>query len=198
MTAGGGRAGPYGTRLPARGKSEHHKASCRVQHAGAVGESWRRRKVSQKTNRPGNGVRVKRRGKSSPPDVQTPGHEKPHEVQDRTGGGLPARPGFRQRHRAAPGLSSHPALVSGGGPGRGHTRRGQINGHHGPLLRKGKRADRIRLTVVPRRASRHARGVRRNDFTRRTISARTRCSTPCRRSSCRCPARGRHRDSACG
>ncbi|MEN9468669.1 MAG: hypothetical protein RL630_402 [Verrucomicrobiota bacterium] len=47
-------------------------------------------------NRPPTGasrrVRVKRRGKSPPPRAQARGHEKPHAVQDRTGGtGSPAR-----------------------------------------------------------------------------------------------------------
>src|ERR1700677_3632952 len=34
-----------------RGKSEHHKAACRIKHAGVRGESLGRRKVSQKTDR---------------------------------------------------------------------------------------------------------------------------------------------------
>ena len=75
-------------RGPGRGKSEHHQAACRVECAGAAGESRARRKVSQKTYRPspqGVRVRVKRRGKSPPPGAQAPGHEKPHAVQDKTG-----------------------------------------------------------------------------------------------------------------
>ena len=39
-------------REPGRGKSEHHQAACRVECAGAPGESPARRKVSQKTYRP--------------------------------------------------------------------------------------------------------------------------------------------------
>ncbi len=45
-----GRRSPGGAssmRTPG-GKSEHRKATCRVQHAGAPGPSRRRRKVSQK------------------------------------------------------------------------------------------------------------------------------------------------------
>ena len=91
-----------------RGKSGHHKAACRVERTGGAGESPPRRKVSQKTNRPRFGsllggfpvmrARVKRRGKSPPPRAQVRGHEKPHAVQDRTGGiGLPARSPARKR-----------------------------------------------------------------------------------------------------
>jgi len=60
------------------GKSEHRKAKCRVEDAGVGDENRRRRKVSQKINRPGclyeAGVRMKRRGKSPPPGAQVPGH----------------------------------------------------------------------------------------------------------------------------
>ena len=53
-------------------------------------------------NRPPTGasrrVRVKRRGKSPPPRAQARGHEKPHAVQDRTGGiGSPARSPRKRR-----------------------------------------------------------------------------------------------------
>ena len=79
----------------ARGKSEHLQTTCRVEHAGAWRERAGSRKVSQKTNRlgawgrrkpsVGAEVRVKRRGKSPPPDGQPAGHEKPRVVQGKTG-----------------------------------------------------------------------------------------------------------------
>src|SRR5439155_24211692 len=77
------------------GKSEHHTAACRVEHAGAAFVKARGRKVSQKRYRRffGNEVqaRVKRRGKSSPLAKQFARQEKPHAVQDRTEVGQPVR-----------------------------------------------------------------------------------------------------------
>ena len=63
-----GESLPSPARARGRGKSEHHKAACRVECAGAFGESRRRRIVSQKINRPRSDsrARVKRRGKSPP------------------------------------------------------------------------------------------------------------------------------------
>ena len=88
--AGHVRIGRQMTALPLRregGKSEHLQATCRVEHAGAMGESPARRKVSQKTNRPRrkSRVRVKRRGKSPPARERSKAHDKPHAVQDITG-----------------------------------------------------------------------------------------------------------------
>ena len=113
-----------------RGKSEHHKAACRGEYAGAHGPSRARRKVSQKTNRPRpfrkrkSRVRVKRRGKSPPPGAQAPGHEKPHAVQDITGsaGRLPAA-----RERGNSRVIVAPALRKGRG---GPLRRAERNDHH--------------------------------------------------------------------
>ena len=78
-----------------RGKSEHHTAACRAKCAGAVRESGRRRKVSQKiyglTSAQAFVAKVKRRGKSSPLTPQGARQEKPHAVQDKTEEGQPVR-----------------------------------------------------------------------------------------------------------
>ena len=79
-----------------RGKSEHLQTTCRVEHAGTrFRKGWVTESVTE--NRPPVvsarmrirqrlWVRVKRRGKSPPPGGQPAGHEKPHVVQDKTGG----------------------------------------------------------------------------------------------------------------
>jgi len=78
------------------GKSELHRARCRVTrfdrsgiHAGGLGENLDQQRVPQKTNRQssrnGTLVRVKRRGKSPPPEAQATGHGKPHREQDQIG-----------------------------------------------------------------------------------------------------------------
>ena len=55
--------------------------------AQAGGDGKCHRKLNRRPSRdPGRSVRVKRRGKSPPPGAQAPGHEKPHAVQDITGG----------------------------------------------------------------------------------------------------------------
>ena len=58
--------------------------------AGRDAARHRRRPVPQKTNRPVRRVRVKRWGKSPPPQEQSRGHGKPHWEQDQIGS--PGRP----------------------------------------------------------------------------------------------------------
>src|SRR6478672_8469209 len=82
------------------GKSELHRAVCRIT-SGRVPPSKLclggsiRRKVPQKTYRPGGnaGVRVKRCGKSAPPSQQCGGQGKPHTEQDQIGREPRVRPG---------------------------------------------------------------------------------------------------------
>jgi hypothetical protein len=77
------------------GKSGHRRAACPVKAGGRPGASPASRTVSQKTDRPesNRGARVKRRGKSPPPREQSRGQDKPHAVQDKTGGtGCPPAP----------------------------------------------------------------------------------------------------------
>src|ERR1700720_4711770 len=89
----------------ARGKSEHHTATCRVKYAGAAVPQPRdcgdgkchRKDTAGSLATMGNcrgscqlpalgQARVKRRGKSSPLAEQFARHEKPHAVQDKTEG----------------------------------------------------------------------------------------------------------------
>ena len=83
-------------RFTGGGKSELRRARCRVtrlqggMHAGGGTSKCRRRPVPQKTNRPVRRVRVKRWGKSPPPQEQSRGHGKPHWEQDQIGS--PGRP----------------------------------------------------------------------------------------------------------
>ena len=104
-------------------------------------------KCHRKQTAPGNGVRVKRRGKSSPPGVQTAGHEKPHEVQDRTGGGLPARPGPATEPGGLRVIVAPRACR--GGPWPVYVRRGQINDHHGRFPCKGSQPTEFGLPSFP-------------------------------------------------
>ncbi len=76
-------------------------------------------------------VRVKRRGKSPPPGEQSPGHEKPHAVQDKTG-----RPGRLARLAARPAAFR---VIVASAPVRGRgvpLRRSERNDHHGPAARR--------------------------------------------------------------
>ena len=73
-----------------RGKSGHQRAGFPVKTGGA----WQKtssRPVPQKTNRLICEVRVKRWGKSLPPDEQSFGHGKPNPMQDEIGNRV-ARP----------------------------------------------------------------------------------------------------------
>jgi hypothetical protein len=136
--------------LCARGKSEHHQATRRVEHAGSPAQRLGSRKVSQKTNRPvdeiyrkeclDNRVRVKRRGKSPPPVRQLAGHEKPRVVQDKTGDArrlarrVKRKPEPRKRNRLirtrpSPGISR--TLPRRSVP----FRRDERNDRHGRLAR---------------------------------------------------------------
>ena len=74
--------------------------------------------VTEKKPPGATSARVKRRGKSSPPGAQAPGHEKPHAVQDRTGSWAACRilPGNRRTGRKA-------------GPLRFFGTKREINGH---------------------------------------------------------------------
>jgi hypothetical protein len=84
-------------------------------------------------------VRVKRRGKSPPPGEQSPGHEKPHAVQDKTGslGRLARLPkGGGSRVLVAPAFA-----CERGAP----LRRSERNDHHG---RPQGGPDRIRLIAT--------------------------------------------------
>src|SRR3954470_16351979 len=89
-------------------------------------------------------VRVKRRGKSPPPGMQMPGHEKPHGVQDKTGGaGCLARSALRDRFRVL--------VASAFRKGRGAPlRRSERNDHPGWRSR---RLNRIRLIAAHERRS---------------------------------------------
>ncbi len=81
----GRSSGPRGLRT--RGKSGHHRAACRAQASGVFGESRGNGKCHRKqTARRQRWVRVKRRGKSPPLRPQGRRHDKPHAVQDITGG----------------------------------------------------------------------------------------------------------------
>ncbi len=67
-------------------------------HAGGCTQRCSRRPVPQKTNRPACRVRVKRWGKSPPPQEQSRGHGKPHWEQDQIGSpGQPVPLRFRVR-----------------------------------------------------------------------------------------------------
>src|SRR5262245_57729464 len=91
---GGGRS-LRGRKNPER-KVRTPQGSPPCESKGALNESSLRRKVSQKTNRfavpyrrqrsVGREARVKRRGKSPPPQAQARGHDKPCAVQDKTEG----------------------------------------------------------------------------------------------------------------
>lgn len=85
-----------------RGKSEHRTATHRVSNSGVRGENSVRRKVSQKTNHPPTPQgrrreRVKRRGKSPPPEPQGTGQEKPCVVQDKQGKRAAGPVSFRKK-----------------------------------------------------------------------------------------------------
>ena len=104
--------------------------------------------VTENTPPRASEARVKRRGKSPPPQAQARGHEKPHAVQDRTGGmGRLARPQGR--------LQVLVAAPSGATP-RAQAQRGQINGRpFGPRVR----GDKIRLTAIVRPCAAPATGA---------------------------------------
>ena len=71
---------------------------CRTHGRGGRKSASTESVTENKPPRACRGVRVKRRGKSPPPRAQVRGHEKPHAVQDKTGGiGLPARFVARER-----------------------------------------------------------------------------------------------------
>ena len=126
---GSGRAGSRFRLHAGGGKSEHHRAGCRVTadqvrkgrdsqvHTGGRGESPRRRIVPQKINRPilppardrpareaagsrKGWVRVKWRGKSPPLRAQATRQGKPHPVQGQIGDGGAARSIFAARKRS--------------------------------------------------------------------------------------------------
>ncbi len=70
-------------------------------------------------------VRVKRRGKSPPPGEQSPGHEKPHAVQDKTGS-------LGRLARLPKGSGSRVIVALASVRGRGvPLRRSERNDHHG-------------------------------------------------------------------
>src|SRR6478609_6980287 len=66
------------------GKSGLHRAACRLT-AGGQRSKRGLRKVPQKIYRPGDGVRVKRCGKSAPRPEQSGWQGKPHAEQDQIG-----------------------------------------------------------------------------------------------------------------
>jgi hypothetical protein len=78
-----------------RGKSGHHRAGFPVKAGGACFKASSR-PVPQKTDRSPWGVRVKRWGKSPPPNEQSNGHGKPNPMQDEIGNRA-ARLWFRVR-----------------------------------------------------------------------------------------------------
>lgn len=134
-------------RLTQGGKSGHQMAPCRVKNAGTPSESEESRTVSQKTNRlekrKQHEVRVKWRGKSSPPEAQATGHDKPHGVQDRTGNGSPARFAPAKHSRVLVASRRVPQNKAGVLHRQDETNDRRSVGTLRP------RVHRIRLTVVP-------------------------------------------------
>ena len=90
------------------------------------GGRWRKLAATESVteNKPpgATSVRVKRRGKSSPPGAQAPGHDKPHAVQDKTGSWVACRilPGNSRTGRKTGSLlrereiNGHPACGNTG------------------------------------------------------------------------------------
>ena len=120
------------------GKSEHHRARCRVTQACSVeihagGDAARRPdgQCHRKSYRPRFGnearVRVKRWGKSPPLQAQARRHGKPHRVQGQIGDHGAARSRFRES-----------------GTGSGYWLLRQM------ILSARKSADKIRLTALPK------------------------------------------------
>lgn len=92
---------------PRRGKSGHLGAARRVQTRGRRSQERRHGKCHRKqTAHPSGRVRVKWRGKSSPPASQEAGQDKPRAVQDITG--MTARPGRPASAGHIPGNSRTP------------------------------------------------------------------------------------------
>jgi hypothetical protein len=116
---------------PPRGKSEHRQASMPCKTRGRRGRKSATTESVTENQTAGSSlpVRVKRRGKSPPPGEQSPGPEKPHAVQDKTGSpGRLARPPKGGGSRVIVALAS----VRGRGvPLRWNER----NDHHGPTAR---------------------------------------------------------------
>ena len=129
-----------GESLPARvgrGKSEHQRARCRVTrarsariHAGGMSQGVSTESATEnQTARASQEarVRVKRCGKSAPREAQATRHGKPHRVQGQIGNPGAARSRFRES--------------------------GTDSGYRLPrqmILSPRKRADRIRLTALPK------------------------------------------------
>ena len=85
-----------------RGKSGHHRAGFPAKAGGAFRKESSR-PVPQKIYRLTCEVRVKRWGKSSPPDEQSTGHGKPNPMQDEIETGGPSF-GFGTLHPFLEGL----------------------------------------------------------------------------------------------